>query len=137
MKLNEPDHKALALWAADCAERVIGHFELAHPSDDRPRKAIEGSRAWARGEIGVAKAREIAIAAHAAARKVNEESARAAARSAGHAVATAHMFQHARHAADYAIKALSNAEVDADKADMEREWQIQHLTKRLRPIVFH
>jgi len=126
----------LAVWAADCAERVIKYFEQSAPTDKRPRQAIEASRAWAHGEIGVAQARKASVAAHAAAREAKEESARAAARSAGHAVATAHMFEHARHAADYALKAISNATENANKANTEREWQVQHLSAHLRPITF-
>jgi len=45
--------RSLALWAADCAERVLPYFEEKYPRDDRPRKAIEAARAWARGEIRV------------------------------------------------------------------------------------
>ena len=40
MKVAEQDHRALALWAADCAERVLPYFEELYPGDDRPRKAI-------------------------------------------------------------------------------------------------
>ena len=50
------------LYAADCAERVLPIFEKARPGDDRPRKAIEAARAFARGEIDAA-ARDAAWAA--------------------------------------------------------------------------
>ncbi|MCX6101620.1 MAG: hypothetical protein NTV92_09470, partial [Candidatus Bipolaricaulota bacterium] len=40
-----------AFLAADGAEHVLPYFENAFPDDDRPRKAIETTRAWARGEI--------------------------------------------------------------------------------------
>ena len=39
------------LIAADFAERVLPIFEAHYPDDDRPRKAIEAARAYARGEI--------------------------------------------------------------------------------------
>ena len=136
MKVNEQDHRALASWAADCAERVIDFFDQSNPTDKRPRLAIETARAWARGEITAGQARSASVAAHAAGRETNEESARAAARSAGHAVATAHMFEHARRAADYALKAISSADGDTNKADRERNWQVQHLPLHLQQIVF-
>jgi hypothetical protein len=50
-RLDERDHKLLALWAADCAEHVLLYFEKMCPEDDRPRKAIEAARAWARGRL--------------------------------------------------------------------------------------
>jgi hypothetical protein len=47
-QIFKPDQKILALWAADCAERVLPFFEKAYPKDDRPRKAIEACRTWVR-----------------------------------------------------------------------------------------
>ncbi|MFC2082410.1 putative immunity protein [Candidatus Bipolaricaulota bacterium] len=109
MKLDEADQRALALWAADCAEHALPTFEKQHPDDKRPREAIEAGRAWARGELAVSEARTAAFAAHAAARDANEPAARAAARAAGHAAATAHVADHARYATDYALKATAYA----------------------------
>ena len=60
-------HRLLAAWAADCAEHVLPLFGEKYPQDDRPRRAIETSRAWARGEATVGVARAAALAAHAAA----------------------------------------------------------------------
>ena len=37
------------LFAADCAEAVLPIFERDYPNDDRPRKAIEAARLFARG----------------------------------------------------------------------------------------
>jgi len=123
-RLDEQDHKALALWAADCAERVLPYFEDKYPKDDRPRKAIEAGRAWARAA---------AFAAHAAARAATDASARSAARAAGHAAATAHVAAHARHAAAYAVTAAVDAGVTAAT---ERDWQYRRLPEHLRPVVF-
>jgi len=128
-KLDRQDQKALALWAADCAEHVLPYFEKRYPKDHRPRKAIEAARAWANGRIMVGEARKAALDAHAAARNASQASARAAARSAGHAAATAHVAGHAPHAADYAVKAAEAAGVAN-----EREWQCQRLPKHLQYI---
>src|SRR5690606_27891019 len=49
--LLDEHHHLLATWAADCAEHVLQIFEQANPDDDRPRRAIELTRAWVRGEI--------------------------------------------------------------------------------------
>jgi hypothetical protein len=113
--LKGRDQRSLALWAADCAERVLPHFEKQHPRDERPRKAIEAARAWTRGEIRCGAARAAALAAHAAAREADDAAARAAARAAGHAAATAHVAGHAPHAAAYATKAAAaTAQVQYD-----------------------
>ncbi len=125
-----PDNMLLVLWAADCAEHVLPYFEKEYPKDDRPRKAIETVRVWVRGEIKFSEVRNVALAAHAAARDSKNLSACAAARSAGHAVATAHVAGHAPHAANYAVKAAEAAGVSD-----EREWQYSHLPELLRPLM--
>jgi len=55
---------------ADGAEHVLPHFEEEYSVDDRPRRAIEAGRAWARGEISVSEARAAAFAALTAATDV-------------------------------------------------------------------
>ncbi len=125
---QESHHKALALWAADCAESVLMNFEKEQPEDNRPRKAIEAARSWVRGELAMTKCREAAFAAHAAARETNCPSATFAARAAGHAAATAHVADHARHAAAYAIKSVSAYEIPGattNAAANETQWQQQ------------
>ena len=126
------DHRKLAIWAADCAERVLPYFEERNPEDDRPRKAIEATRAWARtGIFRMADVRKTSLAAHAAAREVEEyHPARSAARAAGQAMATAHVPGHAIAAAIYAATAVRDAakSPDADAATVkERNWQYRHL----------
>ena len=69
--LQDDDHRLLAMWAADCAEHVLHHFEQERPRDDRPRNAIDFGRAWARGEIPWAEARTAAGHANAAARDLS------------------------------------------------------------------
>lgn len=135
-KYDKEDQRLMAIWAADCAERVLSFFEEAYPKDDRPRKAIEACRTWVRtGVFKMAEIRGASLAAHAAARDAKENSAACfAARAAGQAVATAHVPQHAFGGAYYALKAiaaddLANAEV---KVAEERHWQAEHMPTKLR-----
>src|SRR5262249_24103955 len=58
--LTDADHHLLAVGAADCTEHVLHYFEQARPGDDRPRRAIELARAWARGEVRMMQARAAA-----------------------------------------------------------------------------
>jgi len=69
--LSDPDHHLLAIWAADCAQHVLHHVEQVRPGDDRPRRAIELARAWARGEIPMKQAHDTAFIANAAVRDVS------------------------------------------------------------------
>ena len=50
-RLHTWNDRTARLFAADCAENVLPIFEKKSPNDDRPRKAIEAARAFARGEI--------------------------------------------------------------------------------------
>jgi hypothetical protein len=124
IKIDKKDHKKMVLWAASCAEHVLGYFEIKYPKDKRPRKAIESARAWSRDEIAVGEVRKSAFAAHAAACAAKDPSAKAAARAAGQAAATVHVANHAPHAAKYAVnvaKAAGNMK--------ESEWQCKCLLK--------
>ena len=114
-------HQKLALWAADCAERVLANFGDADP---RPRAAIDAAREWTNGTLAMAEARKFAFAAHAAAREAGNLAAIAAARAAGHAAATPHVAGHARHAARYALKSVQLAGRDMAS---ERDWQLAHM----------
>ena len=64
--LSESDRRLVAVWAADCAERVLELFEAEAPGDSRPRDAIARQRAFARGELRVGPPRSLAFRAHAA-----------------------------------------------------------------------
>jgi hypothetical protein len=130
-------HRLLAVWAADCAEHVLPHFEQARPNDDRPRRAIELGRAWARGEIPWAEARSAAGHANAAARDLRG-AARHAAYAAGQAAAVGHVAAHELGAAAYAIRAArAAAPVDDSEAAgrLECEWQRQRLPRQIRELV--
>ena len=66
--LSDEHHRLLADWALSCAEHVLHLFESPQPADARPRQAIEGIRAWARGEIPMSASRAAGGHAMAAAR---------------------------------------------------------------------
>jgi hypothetical protein len=121
----------LAAWAADCAEHVLPLF-AAHSKDARPRDAIATARSWAKGEIPVGAAQKASVAAHAAAREATNPSGVAAARAAGHAVATAHFAEHSLGAALYAWKAIAAIAGDVAK---EQAWQIKQLPPEIRELV--
>jgi len=135
--LQDADHRLLAVWAADCAQHVLHLFEQTQPSDDRPRRAIEQVRAWARGEITMTQARTAAFAAHAAAREAFG-AAKEAARAAGHAVAVAHVAAHELGAAAYAIRAARAATPEDEQEEagrLECQWQRTQLPSEIRELV--
>lgn len=136
---NRDDHRALASWAAVCAEHVLPYFESELPNDMRPRKAIDALRDWIEtGTFSMSIIRNASLSAHAAARdaKKIQYPASYAARAAGQAVATAHVPTHALGSALYGVKAVaaSNA-TDTRAAARERDWQLRRVPKRLKPWV--
>ncbi len=138
--VGKTDQKTLALWAINCAERVLPYFEEKYTKDNRPRQALETLKTWIdTGVFSMSVIRKASLDSHAAAREVGEDSpARSAARAAGQAVATAHVLRHAYGSAIYAQQAIwratdpSNAHAAVDK---ERDWQYQHLLNLKNKII--
>jgi hypothetical protein len=135
--LQDDDHHLLAIWAADCAAHVLDHFEGARPDDDRPRRAIELGRAWARGEVSWWEARTAAGYANAAAKDLRG-AARHAAYAAGQAAAVGHVAAHELGAAAYAIRAVQAAATTDDREEAGRaecRWQRAQLPDEIRDLV--
>lgn len=130
--VEKSDQKILAIWAIDCAERVLPMFEEEYPSDDRPGFALKTLKTWLKtGFFRMSVIRKASLDSHAAAREVGEDSAaRSVARACGQAVATAHVKTHAYGAAIYAQQAIFRAK-KTEKAEQEvlkeRDWQYRHL----------
>jgi len=138
-KYTRHDHKLLATWAADCAERVLPLFERVYPKDERPRRAIQVCRIWiCTGEFKITNIRGSSLEAHTAAREAKDNAAACfAARAAGQAAAVAHVPQHAFGAAYYALKAVGAADPARAEANVlkELEWQRRHAAVGLREEV--
>lgn len=127
--VEKSEHRTLAVWAIDCAERVLPYFENKYPEDNRPRLAIETLQTWiTTGTFKMAIIRKASLDAHTAAREVGEDSpARAAARSCGQAVATAHVKTHSYGSAIYAQQAIFRSTNSMEEVERERDWQHHHL----------
>jgi immunity protein 5 of polymorphic toxin system len=135
--LQDHDHRLLAIWAADCAEHVLHLFERARRADDRPRRAIDLGRAWARGEIPWSEARTAAGHANAAARDLTG-APRHAAYAAGQAAAVGHVAAHELGAAAYAIRAAKAAATEDGRevaGRLECQWQRSQLPHEIRELV--
>ncbi len=136
-RLLDEDHHRLALWAADCAEHVLPHFERIRPDDERPRQAIRLARAWAKGAVRMTGARTAAGHANAAARQMRG-AARDAAFAAAQAAAVAHVAAHELGAAAYAVRAARAAAADGDPLEAGRaecRWQRARLPPEIRDLV--
>src|SRR2546429_113467 len=111
-------------------------FEQARPKDDRPRRAIDLGRAWARGGITWGEARMAAGHANAAARDLGG-AARHAAYAAGQAAAVGHVAAHELGAAAYAIRAARAAapkDLQEAAGRLECQWQRAQLPHEIREL---
>jgi hypothetical protein len=128
--LSPNEHRLLMRWACECANHVM---RLAGGiSDERLRIALRVATEWQRGKASVGEARAASVNAIAAAREASSPSAIAVARSAGHAVASAHMADHALGAALYALKAATSA---GRSSRVERRWQDDRIPSAIRDLV--
>jgi len=126
--LSEADRRLVALWAADCAERVLPLFEAEAPDDGRARDGIERARAFGLGRLDAAGEIRRRFVAGRAAGAVSGPAAIAAARAAGQASGVAHMGAHALGAAAYAAKAAMLATGGDDVRRREEvRWQLERL----------
>lgn len=135
--LRDDDHQRLAVWAADCATHVLPLFDRERPDDDRPHRAIELARAWARGEVRMTESRTAAGHANAAARDLRG-AARFAAYAAAQAAVVAHVAAHELGAAAYAIKAVRAAAAPDEAVAAGRSecrWQRDRLPAAIRELV--
>lgn len=105
--------RAVVVWAADCAERVLPVFEGRYPNDKRPRAAIEATRRCI--DDPSADNRQSTAAAYAAARSAANFAADAANRAyAADAAARAYAADAAARAADAAADAYAAAAAERD-----------------------
>lgn len=131
--LDDADRRAVAGWAADCAERVLGLFEAEAPGDRTPRDAIERARAYSRGELDAAGEIKRRFVAGRAAGAATTQAGVSAARAAAQAAAVAHVGSHALGAAAYAARAAALASPDdPDAFDDELRWQLDRMTGDVR-----
>jgi hypothetical protein len=128
--LRREQHYQLMKWACDCAEHVLPLF--GKNIDIRLINAIKVAKSWAQGNASVGDARKASVEAHSVARESSNPIKIAVARSVGHAVATAHMADHALGPAWYALKAVKYA---GNSIDAERKWQNEQLPSEIKKLV--
>jgi hypothetical protein len=128
--LTKEDHILLITWSRHCVEKVL--YLLGNDPDNRVINAIVAAKLWSSGKIKTGEAIKAAREAHKAAREYKNPVHIAIARASGHAVATAHMADHALGGALYALKAvaLSGGDVRA-----ERDWQNEQLPIEIKDRV--
>ena len=128
--LKKEQHCQVITWACNCAEHVLPLF--GEITDERLKNGLLIAREWVTGNASVGDAMKASVAAHAVARESSHPASIAVARCVGHAVATAHMADHALGAALYALKAVKHA---GASTDAERSWQDEQLPSEIKDLI--
>ena len=128
------DKDDLAKWALRCAKHVIRFSEKEFPANEAVIDGFQTIELWLKGNATVHQVRQSGFKIHAVARQCKTNVAKAALRTAGQAVGTGHMKEHAIICSDYAVKTIQLAfPGNKDKITAERAWQLNEL-KRFRPV---
>jgi hypothetical protein len=128
--LKKEQHYLLCQWACVCTEHVL-HL-TGEKTEERITNALNVAKDWKEGKASVGDAIKASLDAIAAANEASNPIATAVARSAGHAVATAHMADHSLGAALYALKAVKIA---GKSIELERKWQNEQLPSEIMELV--
>ena len=138
--LTTDELRAVAAYAAACAEPALVLFHKDLPDDPRPAAALDAARLFAEGAPRARLQRTAAVAAHRAAEDATTEAARHAASAAGDAAAAAYLHPLARatqvrHILGSAAHAARAAELARGDDPVVAEYVITAAAKRATPVV--
>lgn len=104
--MAQQDHRTLILWALDCARGPVKTIEARCPDEKRPSHCIERCSAWAKGEIKMPEAKRAILAAHQAAKELDDAVCAALCHAVGQAGAAVHTPRHAPGLPIYELTAV-------------------------------
>jgi hypothetical protein len=129
-QLSKEQHHELMLWACACAEHLF--ILIDGEVEERLSYGLRVGRLWTEGRSTVGEARAASLALHAFARESTNPVISAVARAVGHAVATAHMADHALGPVYYGLKAVKAAGLCVQT---EKDWQMAALPLEIEALV--
>lgn len=100
------NRRAVVMRAFDCATFTLNEFESKYPQETRPRKCLEMSMAWAKGEIKMPTAKRFILECHAVRKDLDDLEFNLLAQAIAHAASTVHAKTHALGLAIYELTAL-------------------------------
>ena len=118
----------LCRYALMLAAHILELINYPDPDNDTINEGFVICEQWQRGNARMHDVRRASLKIHKMAKASEDASVCAALRVVGHAVATAHMREHAMVASDYAIRVVNLLHTNSMEAvKRERLWQINHL----------
>ncbi len=139
-ELTMDEVRAVARYAAGCAEQTLGVFSRACPTDPRPAQALDAAVAFADGERRSRRQRSAAAAAGEAARDAPSEAAAHAAHATAAAAATAYLHPvpsaaRVRHILGAAAHAARAGELSRGNDPVVPEYVLDAAATRMPPEV--
>ncbi len=120
--------KQLCRYALKLAAHIRELMNDSDPENVTIKQGFLINELWQKGSARVHDVRQASFKIHQMAKTSENAVVSAGLRVIGHAVATAHMREHAMVASDYAIKVINLLDPDNKEAvKKERLWQINHL----------
>lgn len=128
------DQIILAKWALLLAKRSLRVLDIDYHAIREIDEAISLNELWQINKAKVSDVRKASFVVHKLAREAESEIKKAVLRAVGHAVASAHVKEHALVASDYAVKVVGLFTSNDMKAIIEeREWQLNELKQLTIP----
>ena len=125
----------LCRYALMLAAHILKLIDGSKLNHDTIKEGFWINEQWQEGNARMHDVRQVSFKIHQMAKASEDMAVCTALRVVGHAVATAHMREHAMVASDYAVKAICLLYPDCLEAVRnERLWQIQHLQEIKRTI---
>jgi len=123
----------LAQWSLSMAKRILKIADIDFLSVDAIAEGFKVNELWQEGKVRMYDVRQASFRVHQIARNCENEIKKAALRTAGQAIGSGHMKEHAMVASDYAIKTIgllnaNNMEAITD----ERLWQLEELKNTMK-----
>lgn len=139
-ELTMDELRAVAGYAAACAEPALVIFLRSRPDDPRPAAAVQAARVFAEGAPRSRLQRTAAADAHRAAADATTDAARHAASAAGDAAAAAYLHplakaRQVRHILGPAAHAARAAELARGDDPVVAEYAVTAAAKRATPVV--
>ena len=120
----------LAAWSIMLAKRILTLAGIDHTCNRIIMDAFFVIQSWQNGKARMHDVRLAGFGVHQLAKACSDVAQKAALRTAGQAIATGHMKEHAMVASDYAIKTINLLHPnDKQAVTQERLQQIEELTQ--------
>lgn len=126
----------LAQWSLAMAKHILDFADIDSLAIDEITNGFRINEMWQEGTVKIHDVRQAGFKVHRLARNCGDEIKKAALRTAGQAIGSGHMREHAMVASDYAIKTIGLLHPsDMAAITAERLWQLNELKNILQKVL--